>query len=307
VSLGLLATFVVAGSCLVAAQSAVDETLEHAGYQRGYRLHVPAGIEEGGASAVPLVVLLHGRGGSGSGMAQLSGFDDLADEHGFIVVYPDGIDNQWNYVDGIEGYQNEVPDSDFLRALVAYLADSYPVDSRRVYVAGFSNGGFMAQRLACDGNDLFAAFASVGAAGYGGQPASCGDPEPVSILFMHGTKDTVVPFAGLRQQGPNGPVTVLASVEQTFGYWTDRIGCSTTIDARQLAAMRSADMEVHVLDATNCPADHQLELVVIVGGGHNWPGRPGLIPSDIGGEVNLDIDASSFIWSFFERHALLGR
>src|SRR5690606_2357918 len=137
---------------------------------------------------------------------------------------------------------------------------------------------FMAQRLACDAPGLFAAFASVGAAGYGGQPSICGDSEPVSILFMHGTEDGIVPFTGQVQEGPNGPVTVLASAEQTFSYWTNRIGCSTTIDARELAAMRSPDMEVHVLDATGCPADYELELVVIVGGGHNWPGRPSRIP-----------------------------
>src|SRR5690606_902868 len=114
-------------------------------------------------------------------------------------------------VDGIEGYQNEVPDIGFLRSLVGELAGRYPVDDKRVYVAGFSNGGFMAQRLACDAPGLFAAFASVGAAGYGGQPSICGDSEPVSILFMHGTEDGIVPFTGLVQEGPNGPVTVLAS------------------------------------------------------------------------------------------------
>ncbi|HZJ09926.1 MAG TPA: PHB depolymerase family esterase [Trueperaceae bacterium] len=287
-----------------AAQTSATDKLAHAGLEREYYLHVPAAVEASGSEAVPLVVLLHGRGGTGAGMASLTDFDVVADAHGLIAVYPSGVDNQWNYVDAIPGYQIDVPDIAFLRALVADLSTRYPVDPARVYVAGFSNGGYMAQRLACDAADLFAAFASVGAAGYGGQPSICGEAEPVSILFMHGTNDAVVPFGGLRQEGPNGPITVLASVEQTFSYWADRIGCSTTIDARTVPSIRSPAMEVHVLDAEDCPAQHELELVVVVGGGHNWPGQPDKLPVEVGGAVNLDLDASRFIWEFFERHTL---
>ena len=187
---------------------------------------------------------------------------------------------------------------------MADLSARYPVDPARVYVAGFSNGGYMAQRLACDAADVFAAFASVAAAGYGGQPNICGDPIPVPILFMHGTADAIVPFAGLRQEGPNGPITVLASVEQTFAYWAYRLGCGTGVQPTVLPPVLSPTMEVHVLDALDCPPGGELQLVVIVGGGHNWPGRPGKLPGQIGGDVNLDIDASRYIWGFFERHAL---
>lgn len=291
------------------AQTSNNEVIEHGGLKRGYYLHVPAGIDPLSqvatpADRVPLVVVLHGRGGNGPSTADLTGFDEVADENGFIVVYPTGVDNQWNYVDGIPGYDFDVPDRAFLRELVAELAGRYPVDPQRVYVAGFSNGGYMAQRLACDAADLFAAFASVGAAGYGGQPEICGDPEPVPILFMHGTADAIVPFAGLRREGPNGPITVLASVEQTFAYWANRLGCSSGVEPAVLPAVRSPAMEVHVLNATDCLDGAELQLVVIVGGGHNWPGRPGLLPPDIGGEVNLDIDASRHIWGFFARHRL---
>ncbi|HET8984490.1 MAG TPA: PHB depolymerase family esterase [Trueperaceae bacterium] len=290
------------------AQTSTNEVMHHGGLERTYYLHVPAHVADRAATPdatrVPLVLVLHGRGGTGPGTANLTGLDEVADEHGFIVVYPTGIDNQWNYVDGIPGYDADVPDRAFLRELVAELSTRYPIDSSRVYVAGFSNGGYMAQRLACDATDLFAAFASVGAAGYGGQPSICGDPEAVAILFMHGTADAIVPFAGLRQEGPNGPVTVLASVEQTFAYWTYRLGCGTGIQPTVLPSVLSPTMEVHVLDALDCPPGAELQLVVIVGGGHNWPGRPGRLPVQIGGDVNLDVDASRYIWGFFERHRL---
>ena len=220
------------------------------------------------------------------------------------MAFPDGIDNQWNYVDGIAGYDIDVQDREFLRTLVAWVSGEYAVDPARVYVAGFSNGGYMAQHLACRAGDLFAAFASVGAAGYGGQPGACGEPQSVPILIVHGTADAVVPFAGLTQEGPNGPVTVLASVEQTFNYWAYRLGCSNGVDAAELANMRSPDLEVHVLSALDCAPGAELRQVVVVGGGHNWPGRPGRLPANIGGEVTLDLDASRYIWAFFERHTI---
>jgi len=300
------------------AQTSTDEVLRHESYDRSYYLHVPAGVAPGGEGAtetsrpvgqsepvqVPLVLVLHGRGGTGPGTAALTGFDEVADEHGFVVAYPTGVDNQWNYVDGIEGYDIDVPDLEFLRALVAELSARYPIDPARVYVAGFSNGGYMAQHLACKATDVFAAFASVGAAGYGGQPGNCGEPDPVPILFIHGTADTIVPFAGLRQEGPSGPVTVLASVEQTFTYWGYRLGCGDGVQPSVLPNMLSPSLELHVLEALDCTPGSELVQVVIVGGGHNWPGRPGRLPVQVGGEVSLDLDASRFIWEFFERHAL---
>lgn len=142
----------------------------HADLERDYYLHVPATVETRfpTAGSVPLVLVLHGRGGTGPGTANLTGFDEVADENGFVVAYPTGVDNQWNYVEGIPGYALQTPDTLFMRAVVAELSARYPIDPAKVYVAGFSNGGYMAQHLACKATDLFAAYASVGAAGYGG-------------------------------------------------------------------------------------------------------------------------------------------
>ena len=276
-------------------------TLLHDGVRREYYLYVPSDLD----GEAPLVVALHGRGGTGPGMAVLTGFDALADEHGFIVAYPSGLQQQWNYVEGIAGYELQVSDIAFLRALVAEIASRHEVDDRRVYVAGFSNGGFMAQRLACAANDVFAAFASVGAAGYGGQPGVCESPGPVSLLFIHGSADAVVPFRGLRQQTPSGPVTVLASVDQTMGFWSDKIGCENDVDGGPLPRTGlSPDTEVTVLSFEGCPDGAELTIAVVLGGGHNWPGHPGWLPSDVAGRVSMDLDASEFVWQFFARHSL---
>lgn len=283
------------------AQGAPVITTSHDGVTREYYLHVPEGLED----PAPLVLVLHGRGGTGPGMAALTGFDEVADGYGFIVAYPSGLSLQWNYVEGIEGYDLEASDLDFLTALVSEIGSMYPVDPKRVYVAGFSNGGFMAQRLACAATGVFAAYASVGAAGFGGQPRICEDPGSTSLLFIHGTHDTIVPFQGKVQQTPMGPVTVLASVEQTMAFWSDKLSCGDVIDS--VAVPRggaSPETQVSVLRYMNCPADHELILAVVLGGGHNWPGRDGLLPPSAAGNVNLDLNASEFIWQFFERHAL---
>lgn len=283
------------------AQPTRLSTLTHDDRVRQYYLHVPQDLP----SEAPLVIVLHGRGGTGPGMASLTGFDEVADRYGFVVAYPSGVQEQWNYVEGIQGYDLPVSDISFLDALVDEIAAQVQVDRTRIYVAGFSNGGFMAQRLACEAAGTFAAYASVGAAGFGGQPGVCEDPSPLSILFIHGTHDTVVPFQGLRQETPRGPVTVLASVEETMAFWSDKVGCGDVVDS--VAVPRSdpsADTQVSVLRYMDCPDDHELVLAVVLGGGHNWPGRDGLLPANVAGNVNLDLNASEFIWQFFERHAL---
>ncbi len=286
---------------MASAQGPSVTTMSYDGYAREYYLHVPDGLN----GEAPLVIVLHGRGGTGAGMAALTGFDEVADAYGFVVAYPSGISQQWNYVEGIEGYDLTVGDLDFLTALVEEIASTHPVDLKRVYVAGFSNGGFMAQRVACAATGVFAAYASVGAAGFGGQPRICEDPGPASLLFIHGTHDEVVPFQGMVQQTPMGPVTVLASVEQTMAFWSDKLSCGTVIDSVAMPrGGASPETQVSVLRYMNCPAGHELILAVVLGGGHNWPGRAGLLPANVAGNVNLDLDASEFIWQFFARHAL---
>ncbi len=276
-------------------------TLEHGGLQREYVLHVPEGLE----GPAPLVLVLHGRGGSGPQMAQLTGFAAVADRYGFVVAFPSGVDGQWNYVAGVPGYELEVDDQGFLEELVGAISAQHPVDAARVYVTGFSNGGFMTQLLACRATDVFAAFASVGAAGYGGQPGVCGEPSPTSILFMHGTHDAAVPWNGLVQQTPQGPVTILASVDQTVAFWVERLGCSAQVDSHDIPVLGdSPGTEARLLSLRGCPPGVELVLVAVLGGGHNWPGHPDGLPPQVAGLVNTDFDASELIWSFFERHAL---
>ncbi len=279
----------------------VAHTLVHGGLTREYLLHVPPGVTQ----PAPLVVALHGRGGDGAQMAAMTGFTALAERLGFVVLFPSGMDQQWNYVQGVPGYQLEVDDVGFIVGLAQELAAAGTVDPNRMYVTGFSNGGFMAQLLACQVPDVFAAFASVGAAGYGGQPGACGPPRPTSVLFVHGTHDAAIPWEGLRQETPQGMVTLLASVSETMAFWAQRLGCSLESTSSLLPNLeRSPATRTQLVEFQGCPAGTELRLVAVQGGGHNWPGHPGVLPPQVAGNVSTDFDASELIYRFFERHAL---
>ncbi|TMA54740.1 MAG: hypothetical protein E6J75_13420 [Deltaproteobacteria bacterium] len=120
----------------------------HGGRARSYHLHVPESVRPDVAH--PLVLVLHGGGGNGFGMSRLSHFNRVADERGFIAVYPDGVDAFWADGRGVtDADDHGVDDVGFLMALLDALAGRHGIDPARVFVAGISNGGFMAQRLAC--------------------------------------------------------------------------------------------------------------------------------------------------------------
>ena len=274
------------------------ESFTFEGLERSYLLHVPLNH----AGPMPLVLVLHGRGQTAGQMMRLTDFNRLADQHGFIALYPNGINQEWNYVKNLPGYPEAHDDTAFLLALVSHVSATYKIDQSRLFAAGFSNGGFMAQRLICE-TETFSAFATVGAAGFGGMPDLCRNNKPLSLLLIHGTADAIVPFDGFTQTNMRGAeVVVLASVPQTFGFWADYGGCDTNATNRDLEASgESPETSVIIYEVTGCPDKHDIVLYAIAGGGHNWPGVAGLIPDSIGGAVNLDFHASEVIWEFFQR------
>lgn len=274
------------------------ETLTVDGLDRQYSVYVPENLTE----PAPLVVALHPRGATGEGMRQISRFDALADTEGFIVAYPDAIGGEWNYTRGVIGYDVPHDDLKFLNTLVDTLADTYSIDSERVYLVGFSNGGFMAQRVACEDPSHFAAFATVAAAGFGGMLDVCVEPGTVSapILMMHGSADDNIPWDGVGVTRGDRTVYVLYPVTDTLAYWANFNSCAVDGDREDLPESgRSPGTTVRILTVA-CDNDSAVVLYVIVGGGHNWPGYA--VPDGRAGLVNMDIDAATEIWKFFQQH-----
>jgi polyhydroxybutyrate depolymerase len=272
-------------------------TLTFDGQGRTYLLHVPPTYDS--QTPVPLLLMLHGRGGDGERISALTSFSKLANEKNFIVVYPDGIENQWNYVKDVPGYSSMAQDdTGFLLALLDEVSSQYKIDEKRVYVAGFSNGGFMTQRLACDVPERFAAFASVSAAGFGGMTDLCQTPSPLSLLLMHGTIDAVIPWQGLVR----GNNFMLAPVNETLAFWASYSGCDGEITDTEIPQKGDSPDTSVTLFSVGCSRGNEILLYAVKGGGHNWPGVPGFIPEEFAGKVNTDIQASEVIWEFFSGH-----
>lgn len=229
------------------------------GLQRTYYLHVPAGLDHPSG----LVLNLHGAGATGGAQAAATGYNGVADAHGFVVAYPDGIDLSW-----ADGRGASVPDRQgvddvgFLSALAGQLMADYAIPPGRVFATGMSAGAFMVNRLACERADLVAAIAPV--AGTLGSAFPCNPSQPVSVLQVHGTSDPVVPFGGGLMVGRGG-LSDIVSAPALAQRWRDVDGCPPPSEI-------SPNNGVHQFTAAGCRGGTEVDFVQIDGGGHTWPG-----------------------------------
>ncbi|MBX3650763.1 MAG: hypothetical protein KF771_05270 [Burkholderiales bacterium] len=248
---------------------------------------------------LPLVLVLHGGGGNAANGESMSGFTALAAKEGFIVAYPDGSGRMrdrlltWNagHCCG-HAMKNRIDDVGFINALLDRLIRDHPVDPRRVYVTGISNGGMMAHRLGSELSQRIAAIAPVVAAVFGDEkpPAL-----PVSSLMINGMLDRSVPYQG----GPPGgrfsdawdgtPVKpALAQAE----FW----GRANRCGGQPVKEERGAVLHWRY----RCPAGQSVELYLLQDTGHTWPGGRGGRPG--ADDPGSTLDATAVIWTFFRKH-----
>lgn len=271
------------------------------GVERSYTVHVPPSYRQG--EPVPLVFVFHGGGGEGAGMAEVSGFNAVSDSGGFIVVYPDGIDKNWN--DGRPQINPGVDDVGFVRDMLARLQAEYSIDTARVYATGISNGGFMSYRLAIELDGTFAAIAPVGAL-LTEQLYSMPPPAtPVSVLLIEGVDDPFVPWEGGGVGVIGGRRGTVVSAEATLDYWVKVDGCGATPVATDLADSDPDDGTTVREELYGGGREgSEVELLAIEGGGHTWPGGLQYLPERTIGRTSRDILASQVIWDFFKAHSL---
>lgn len=233
-----------------------ERALSVGGRIRMYRAYRPARLTR----LAPLVVMLHGGLGSSQHAQRAYGWDALAEREGFVVLYPNALGGSWNAGGGCCGIaaQEDIDDVAFVKLAVADLTTRVSLDPRRLYAAGMSAGGLMAYRLACD-TTLFAAIGPVAAT----QLGDCPNPAPMSILHVHGTADTSIPYDRARGTGVaqiSGP-----AIPALHAAWRGYGRCGGDLIST------SADGLV-TTTTTQCPEGRTVELVTIEGGGHDWPG-----------------------------------
>jgi len=259
--------------------------------QRSYRVYIPPSYSDTG-TPFPLVIVMHGAGGTGANTESYVGFDELADKQNFIAVYPDGLNNAWN--DGRQGDPRvgKVDDVRFLDSAVQFIEKMLHIDANRVYAAGYSMGGMMAYRLACASPDRFAAVASVASTMPVYLIDLCTGTKPIPVVVFAGTDDPIIPWVGI----PSGYL----SAAQTIGFWGDHNQCSGDFAVETLPDTVPGD---HTLvmrqQLLKCAAD--MTLYGVYWGGHTWPGHPIDVPEL--GQTSQDVDATALIWEFFSAHA----
>ncbi|MGJ5020640.1 alpha/beta hydrolase family esterase [Bradyrhizobium oligotrophicum] len=247
-----------------------------------------------GRTPQPTVIVLHGALGSGAGTARTTGFAEAAAAHGFAAVFPDGINRQWN--DGRDGRSGGHDDIGFIRALVRQLVADGTADSRRIYLAGISNGGMMSFTLACKAPELFAGIGTVIAnMPEGIEPCAA---RPLPVVMINGTADPMVPYRG-GEVGLRGGRGRVWSADRTAEFFARRDGCG----ARQAVALPhrdlASDTSVTQLSWRDCQVIGGVSLYRVEGGGHALPGRRPLAPRLLG-PSNFDIDAAEVILRAFD-------
>lgn len=274
-------------------------TIVSSGQEREYLLYVPSSYDR--TQPTPLVISLHAAAVWPAHQMETSRWNRVADEHGFIVVYPSGttlrgggtgvLPKVWHM-----GPESVVANVRFISELIDTLEAAYNIDSTRIYADGLSLGAAMAFVLSCTLADRIAAVGAVAAAQT--LPWSwCPDPRPVPMIAFHGTADPMVPYNGGPSGDPFNPVD-FPSVTTWAASWAQRNQCATSPVESAVAA------DVTRLEYTDCAEDATVVLYTILGGGHTWPGgRP--LPEWLAGPTSRSIDASNRIWAFFREHRLV--
>jgi polyhydroxybutyrate depolymerase len=234
---------------------------------RPYTLKVPSRYDK--ARATPFVVMLHGYSVTADAQEAYFKFTEVAEARTVLYAYADGTPNRearrfWNASDACcNFYSADVDDVKYIGAIVKDVSAKYNVDAARVYVVGHSNGGFMAHRLACDSASRFAAVVSLAGA-QNSDPTRCNPSEPVSVLQIHGTNDTIIRYGG------GSYAAAYPSAEQTVKTWADKNRCAggfTDLGRRDLDRGLPGD-ESKIERAVGCPQGIDVELWTIQGGGH---------------------------------------
>jgi polyhydroxybutyrate depolymerase len=281
------------------AQTLVEQTISFDNLSRTYLRYTPTRLR---GAKIPIVLVLHG----GTDTAQITASDSrptarwktIAERLGWLVIYPQGVGNQWNDCrqDTLSGNPpSTANDVGFLRAIVAREAASFPLDRERVYVTGPSNGGLMSLRMSLEASDWVAGIGAVIANLPVDPIAECTPLNlPITTVLMPGTQDPLIPFNGN---------TSTQSFLATRQYFATLNSCTTSI-ATALPDIDLTDgSSVTRLDQAGCTGDKGMVSFRVDGGGHSMPSIAYVIA---GANQNHDIEAAEEIASILNKARLHG-
>ena len=271
-----------------------QQTLSVGGLERSYYIYVPASAA---GKPAPMVMAFHGGGGNAQKFGENMNLVGMAERRGMILVLPQGVGRgakkggSWN-ADSMapQGYAelSGVDDLGFVKTLLSTISANYSVDRSRIYAVGFSKGGMIAYRAACVLNGQFSAVVAVGSTL---SAADCPNPKGVSVLHIHGTNDQNVPLNGGTGQF-TGKRANYPSVRRGLDFFTAGNQCATQKTTTRPASDTTCTIQ-------SCDGSEQVQLCLVEGGGHAWPGSPPAnwqIKNNI--YVSKNFDATDYIGNF---------
>jgi len=276
---------------------------------REFILHVPTSYDR--TKPAPLVIMLHGFGGTGLNAAKETGWSDKADKESFLVAYPEATrpDNSvpqsfrknpqaWNDGSGrFHAARQDVDDVAFLNEVIDAISEKHAVDAQRIFVTGFSNGASMAFRVGSELSQRIAAIAPVAGTCWAKKPEPS---HPLSVCYITGSADSLNPIQGGypklaiggRDQGgqPKPPVQAFIDL------WVKALDCPVT------PHIDEASNGLHKTIYGPGREDSEILFITVEGLGHHWPGGVGQAPNFLVGKPSNKLSATDAVWDFFKAH-----
>jgi len=283
-------------------------TIQHDGLTRKYRAHVPPSYDN--ILPTPAVIYIHGGGGSAEA-SRKDGLYDESDEHGFILLTPDGtgpmknILHAWNSgeystikgeTDFCCGYpiEKNIDDIGFISKMIEDAKQRFTIDENRIYSTGISNGGMMSYRLACELSDKIAAIAPVSSPA---TPINCKPTRAVPVIHIHGTADPCALYGGGLSPGCIGRERYMQSAKYQVSKWINLNRCSEETEI----FFQKGDAEC--ISYYKCKEGSDVVFCTIEGGGHTYPSGNQYLPKRRIGPVSYNISFDQ-IWEFFKEHPM---
>ncbi len=269
----------------------IDGAYKYKGFMRRYSIYVPDiyGIKN---IKVPLVLGLHGYGDNIDDFKTIC-MSGIADTANYICVYAEALPwlgaNGWNSGAGVGilNVNSEVDDAGFLNGLLDTVISKYQIDTARMYVFGFSFGGFMTDRLAAQNSGRFAAVANV--SGLRGNFVTALPSKGMPYLKIHGTNDPTIGYDGTQTIGIFPGFGL--SAENTVKFWVTQNQCNPTPIIDTMPDLANDGLRFVRFSYSNGRDNSKVVFYKVINGLHRWYGLP-----------SSDISYCQTIWNFFNQH-----
>ncbi|MCA9794710.1 MAG: hypothetical protein KC910_23040 [Candidatus Eremiobacteraeota bacterium] len=279
-----------------------EQTFDQQGVTRRYLLYTPKGRARFEGRR-PLLFVIHGGSGTARAMVRMTGrrFNQLADENGFYVVYPEaGGEKLWNFDEGEISASIKNPNDDlaYFKDILEQVEAMASIDEHRIFATGISRGGQACYFLVGKMPGVFRAIAPVAMPMPAYFEDDCTEGPPVGLALFNGTGDPLVPYQGGMIKIFGHDRDPVLSTDKTVTIFRRRNGCPDQPD--RVTTIDAPDDNTSIRRTTwLSPKGAPVVLYQINNGGHTWPSGPQYLPVSIVGEVSRDLDAADEIWSFF--------